>query len=131
MPDEKDKNPADNTVVLTKKEMMYSIYQKQSGSVPQAFLICDSGPDKGKEFLLAGAELTLGRAGECNITLNDSTISGHHASIICEEGIFFVKDAGSLNGTFLNEKKVEQSKISPGDRIRIGNTLLRLTVPAK
>lgn len=60
---------------------------------------------KGRSFGLAD-ELTVGRAAGCQITLDDDYVSQLHARIFQRDGMLFVEDLGSTNGTYLNSNKV-------------------------
>jgi pSer/pThr/pTyr-binding forkhead associated (FHA) protein len=68
--------------------------------------------------------LTIGRHGENDIVLRDSSVSRHHASFIKEGENLFVTDKGSKNGTIVNGLKVESVRLEDGDVIRIGDNLV-------
>ena len=81
---------------------------------------------KGQTYEL-GEELTVGRAGGCQITLDDTFVSQLHARVFRRDGQLFVEDLGSTNGTFLNRKKVTAPiAIRKGDRLQIGKTVMEL-----
>ncbi|HVL33758.1 MAG TPA: FHA domain-containing protein, partial [Actinomycetota bacterium] len=52
--------------------------------------------------------------------LNDITVSRTHAVILREGGRFSVKDAGSLNGTYVNRQRVDAAELVSGDEVQIG-----------
>ena len=81
----------------------------------------------GKAFTISKAEFTIGRNTHCDITLNDPLISAEHCKIeIGEDGKYYIEDIGSTNFTFLNRKKLKKkAHLLYGDRIVIGNTILR------
>jgi pSer/pThr/pTyr-binding forkhead associated (FHA) protein len=68
--------------------------------------------------------LTVGRSQDADIAIADEKVSRLHCGIRFMDGDYLVKDLGSRNGTFLNGSRVEVSKIKPGDRIRVGSTIL-------
>ena len=73
-------------------------------------------------------EMTIGRAPACAIPIKDDFASQLHARIFRRDGDVFCEDLGSTNGTFLNRKQVHgPNKITKGDRIQIGNTVLEFT----
>ncbi len=76
-----------------------------------------------------GDELTVGRAGGCQVTLEgDNYVSQLHARVFRRDGQFYVEDLGSTNGTYLNRKKVTAPiAIRKGDRLQIGKTVMELT----
>ncbi len=81
---------------------------------------------KGQTYELAD-ELTVGRAGGCQITLDDTYVSQLHARLFRRDGQFYVEDLGSTNGTYLNRKKVTAPiAIRKGDRLQIGKTVMEL-----
>jgi serine phosphatase RsbU (regulator of sigma subunit)/pSer/pThr/pTyr-binding forkhead associated (FHA) protein len=69
---------------------------------------------------------TIGRSSKAELRLNDVHVSRRHAELIQEGAAWVVRDLGSRGGTFLNDARIEQAALKPGDRIRIGNTELRV-----
>ncbi len=91
------------------------------------------GPDSGKSILLTGKELYIGRdASSSSLVLSDTEASRQHARVsIYDGGVIHIEDLGSSNGTYVNEEKISgPMKIGPGDRVRLGSTVLNL-VPAE
>ena len=89
-----------------------------------------SGPLEGKLFPLNQSPLTVGRNPESHIVIRDETASWRHATFKQEDMKWFLRDLGSSNHTFLNDKALEPnqpSALQPGDRIRIGDTILEVT----
>ncbi len=75
-------------------------------------------------FPLEDRELTIGRDPECDIRLEvDSPASRHHATVYKSGADWRVKDLGSLNGTELNGKRIEDQLLIPGDTITIGTAV--------
>ena len=88
--------------------------------------VIEPAETKGQTYELA-EELTVGRAGGCQITLDDTFVSQLHARVFQREGQVYVEDLGSTNGTFLNRKKVTAPiAIRKGDRLQIGKTVMEL-----
>ena len=83
-------------------------------------LVVRKGPQPGERFFVDRAKLTIGRDPESDIFLNDMTVSRTHAVIECEGNVVTVKDAGSLNGTYLNGEIVESATLANGDVLQIG-----------
>ena len=70
---------------------------------------------------------TLGRGVECELRLDDTYASQQHARIFDRGGSWYVEDLGSTNGTFVNEQKlVAPAMLTPGDKIRVGTTIVEL-----
>ncbi|MDQ4070761.1 MAG: FHA domain-containing protein [Actinomycetota bacterium] len=88
--------------------------------------VIEPADHKGRTYELAD-ELTVGRAGGCQITLDDTYVSQLHARVFRRDGQFYVEDLGSTNGTYLNRKKVTAPiAIRKGDRLQIGKTVMEL-----
>ena len=88
--------------------------------------VIEPAETKGQTYDL-GEELTVGRAGGCQITLDDTYVSQLHARVFRREGQLYVEDLGSTNGTYLNRKKVTAPiAIRKGDRLQIGKTVMEL-----
>lgn len=88
--------------------------------------VIEPAETKGQTYEL-GDELTVGRAGGCQITLDDTFVSQLHARVFRRDGQLFVEDLGSTNGTFLNRKKVAAPvAIRKGDRLQIGKTVMEV-----
>jgi hypothetical protein len=78
-----------------------------------------------KEIKLDKSRLTIGRKPDNDIVLDDQSASGHHVRIIQIQSVFFIEDAGSSNGTFVNGKKTDRKQLVNGDQVTIGqHTLL-------
>lgn len=86
-----------------------------------ALLIVQRGPDTGARYLLDSDEATAGRHPQSEIFLNDVTVSRHHAKFSRRAGQFFVRDLGSLNGTYVNRRLLDgESGLRLGDEVQIG-----------
>lgn len=78
------------------------------------------GPETGDTFFLERPSLTIGRDPASDIFLNDVTVSRQHATIERSGTGVDVRDAGSLNGTYVNGKCVDSARLAPGDVLQIG-----------
>jgi len=87
------------------------------------------GNQVGRNLMLAEDSITLGRSVDATIMLRDSAVSRIHLKIdyIPPKQIYQVKDLGSSNGTMLNDKKVSSAELREGDKIIVGNTVLRFS----
>lgn len=86
----------------------------------KAILVVRRGPQAGTNFFLDKDVITCGRHPESDIFLDDVTVSRKHAEIRRDDSGFKLSDAGSLNGTFVNRRRVEESALANGDEIQIG-----------
>jgi pSer/pThr/pTyr-binding forkhead associated (FHA) protein len=70
--------------------------------------------------LLDEGVTTVGRHPESDIFLDDVTVSRRHAEFLRQADGFSVRDVGSLNGTYLNRERIEDSPLAGGDEVQIG-----------
>ena len=90
-------------------------------------LVVTAGALKGTSLDLAQEQITLGRANDATLVLNDDYASSRHARIFPQDGQWIVEDLGSTNGTYLDRQKVTRPMPVPlGVPIRIGKTVLEL-----
>jgi pSer/pThr/pTyr-binding forkhead associated (FHA) protein len=85
-----------------------------------AMVIIHRGAQKGARFLVTADGVTIGRSPESAIFLDDVTVSRKHASIEKSATGFIFKDAGSLNGSYVNNESVTDVALAAGDEIQIG-----------
>ena len=79
------------------------------------------GPNAGSTYLLDRAETSIGRHPESTIFLDDITVSRRHSSVDrAGEGSFTIRDADSLNGTYVNRERVEARELVDGDEVQVG-----------
>ncbi|MDP1821300.1 MAG: FHA domain-containing protein [Acidimicrobiales bacterium] len=83
-------------------------------------LVVTRGPNSGSRFALDQALVTAGRHPDSVIFLDDITVSRRHAEVRQVSGGYVVADVGSLNGTYLNRERVEESPLHDGDELQIG-----------
>ncbi len=102
--------------------------QKPHGAaVPMIASLTIHIPDAKPRNVRLDASTTIGRAPECELRLDDTYASQQHARIFGRNGSWYVEDLGSTNGTFVNEQKLAApAMLQPGDRIRIGTTVLEM-----
>lgn len=75
-----------------------------------------------------GDEFSIGRSATCSLSLDDTFVSQHHASIVWKDRKYIATDAGSTNGTFVNDERLTQTVVlRPGDRVKIGSTVLEFS----
>jgi FHA domain len=83
-------------------------------------LVVRSGGGRAGETFHPTGPTTIGRSPDCGIFLDDVTVSRKHAVLSEGDGGFFIEDQGSLNGTFVNRKRVESAQLEDGDELQIG-----------
>jgi pSer/pThr/pTyr-binding forkhead associated (FHA) protein len=72
--------------------------------------------------------VTIGRHPDSDIRLEDVTVSRRHAQLRIADGSYTVADLGSLNGTYVNQERIESVALEDGDEIQIGKFRLMLRV---
>ena len=103
-------------VELDDEEMTVAV-----GVVPEAgVLVVRRGPNAGSRFVLEKPVTTVGRHPDSDIFLDDVTVSRRHAEVSSSAERFLVRDVGSLNGTYLNRERIEESEMHNGDVLQIG-----------
>jgi putative nucleotidyltransferase with HDIG domain len=80
--------------------------------------------------LTPGQIVIAGRTAQCDLQLEDPSVSRRHCSITFENGLLRVLDLQSANGTFVNERLVTESTARPGDLIRLGAAILEVRDPS-
>jgi len=89
-----------------------------------ASLLVIQGRDQGKRFELFEDVAIVGRVAGNTIQLRDSEVSRRHAEFRREDDVFILRDLHSSNGTFVNNKRIEQQPLKNGDRVQLGRSLL-------
>lgn len=94
---------------------------------PGRLKVLEPAERRGRTYEL-GEELTVGRAGGCQVALEDDNYASQlHARVFRREGQLYVEDLGSTNGTYVNRKKVTAPiAIRKGDRLQVGKTVMEL-----
>ena len=86
----------------------------------QALLVIKGGPSAGSTVLIDKDITRAGRSPDSDVFLNDITVSRRHAEISREGRSFVIKDAGSLNGTYVNRERVDVAELASGDELQVG-----------
>ena len=95
------------------------VAQVLAASGPTALLLVLKGAGRGNRFMVDKAGTTIGRAVDSGIFLDDITVSRKHATINFDQHFSFT-DAGSLNGSYLNNERATTAVLKSGDEIQIG-----------
>ncbi|MFN0153347.1 MAG: FHA domain-containing protein [Gaiella sp.] len=90
------------------------------GITGPALVVRTGGGREGDAFPLAEGTIGVGRSPECPIFLDDVTVSRHHAEIVRSGDETTIRDLGSLNGTFVNRRRIDTSRLEDDDEVQIG-----------
>ncbi len=82
--------------------------------------VVESGPKAGARYGLEADLTTLGRHSDADIFFDDVTVSRRHAEVERTSDCYFVRDVGSLNGTYVNRQRVEGAELQDGDEVQVG-----------
>lgn len=85
-----------------------------------AMLIVRRGPSEGTSFQLEADVTTIGRGDYADVVLDDVTVSRNHAEIRRVPEGWQLRDVGSLNGTYVNRERIEETILAGGDEVQIG-----------
>jgi pSer/pThr/pTyr-binding forkhead associated (FHA) protein len=118
----------DRTITLTKVDPLQDapgpdddiVVDLDEIAAGTAILVVRSGEEEGDYFVLSSAVTTIGRHAESTIVLDDITVSRRHSEIHKTDGRYLVKDAGSLNGTYVNQERVDVAELRQGDELQVG-----------
>jgi len=106
--------------LATLPEAQRSIIEEVSKAHDKAMVVINKGSNVGSRFLITSAVSSIGRASASDIFLDDVTVSRAHAVIEKNENGFSINDAGSLNGTYVNNISTARQDLKSGDQIQIG-----------
>jgi hypothetical protein len=85
-----------------------------------ALVVRAGGGRAGESFFPSGERTLIGRSPECDVFLDDVTVSRKHAELLRAGETFTISDLGSLNGTFVNKKRIESAELEDDDEVQIG-----------
>jgi hypothetical protein len=120
--------PSLRTGVLPKTDpLLDGIYDDDNAVVREGdvapgevMLVVRQGPEIGTRYSLVGDHMSAGRVPENDIQLDDFTVSRQHAVFVKQGAAWLVRDLGSLNGTYVNNERVDESVVAHGDAVQIG-----------
>jgi FHA domain len=120
--------------VITRDLRKTAVFSEDIGSKGPSVLghliVVDSGPSNilpGTRFDLA-AQTNIGRGPTNTIQITDNFISSEHTRLWFRNGIWYVQDAGSVNGTYVNNQPAHEAiPAQPGDIVRVGYIQFKLT----
>ncbi len=125
---------ADRTITLTAVDPLQDAPGESDdvvvpvGDLPvdAAVLIVRSGAQAGDRFTLKEGPTRLGRHPDSEIMLDDITVSRRHVSLEHTDEGWVVTDAGSLNGTYVNQERIDRAVLHHGDELQVGKFRLVL-----
>jgi pSer/pThr/pTyr-binding forkhead associated (FHA) protein len=85
-----------------------------------ALVVRAGGGRVGESFPLDGDRMTIGRRPDSDVFLDDVTVSRDHALIVRRGDEYHLDDLGSLNGTYVNRRRIESHHLADGDELQVG-----------
>ena len=105
-----------NTVTITERG---PVFDDETPPERRASLVMVAGPALGEVYPLAG-DVVIGRDPAATLVIDDAAVSRQHVRVVERDGIHFIEDLGSANGTFIDGVRITSSRIENGDRIQLG-----------
>jgi hypothetical protein len=116
----RDTGGGDTTMAFTPEELDENGPLEDLGMEGPALVVRSGGGRAGEHFVPQGERTTIGRSPDCDIFLDDVTVSRQHAVLRRNGDNFVIEDQGSLNGTFVNRRRIESAELADGDEVQVG-----------
>lgn len=110
----------ETTLSLTPEDLGEEVQGEGDGIRGPALVVRTGGGRAGETFVPTGERTLIGRSPECHVFLDDVTVSRRHAELVREGDRFVIRDLGSLNGTFVNRRRIESAALEDDDEVQIG-----------
>jgi hypothetical protein len=117
---EREGSDVEKTLSYTPESLAEEATGGVEGVEGPALVVRSGGGRSGEVFQLRGERTTIGRSPDCDIFLDDVTVSRRHSVVAVSGDRFVIEDLGSLNGTFLNRQRIEQAPLTDDDEVQIG-----------
>ena len=124
LPEPMPEQPSSHTMVLTRPGNETA----PADSASRAFLLVLTDGAPRVRFDLGGALISIGRASDNDVIVDDPEVSRHHCQLKRQHGAYSLADLGSRNGSWINGQPVSEVALGPGDLIRIGSTEIEFQV---
>ena len=85
-----------------------------------ALVIRSGGGRSGESFAIDQDRMSIGRTPDAPVFLDDVTVSRNHALLVRRKDGLYIDDLGSLNGTYVNRRRIESHKLADGDELQVG-----------
>jgi pSer/pThr/pTyr-binding forkhead associated (FHA) protein len=111
-------SPGETTLSLGPEEI--DAASLPAGIDGPAFVVRSGGGRAGESFEALGERVLIGRSPECDVFLDDVTVSRRHAELLRDGDVFTIRDLSSLNGTFVNKRRIESAALENEDEVQVG-----------
>jgi Protein of unknown function (DUF3662)/FHA domain len=120
--------PEASPPVTTDTVVFRSTEQASPDSARRAYLLVATDGQPAVQFDLGGPLITVGRASDNDVIVDDPLVSRHHCQLKLQHGAYSLVDLGSRNGSAVNGQQVQEVALGPGDLIQIGSTTIEFGV---
>jgi hypothetical protein len=125
----RDPGGADTTMAFTPEDLDEDSPLEELGMEGPALVVRSGGGRAGEHFVPQEDRTTIGRSPDCDIFLDDVTVSRTHALLLRNDGSFVIEDQGSLNGTFVNRNRIESVALAADDEVQVGKYRMTFLLP--
>ncbi|HZG34477.1 MAG TPA: FHA domain-containing protein [Gaiellaceae bacterium] len=115
-------DPTEQTITFSAEELAEDPAAALADPAAQgpALVVRSGGGRAGESFFPSGERTLIGRSPDCDVFLDDVTVSRRHAELTSSGDRFTITDLGSLNGTFVNRSRIESAELEDDDEVQIG-----------
>lgn len=117
-----DDNAAHDKTVVT---VIAPIQRLQSSDDDEACLVVIYGQDLGKKYRFSRDSIIIGRSSKSDIHIDEESVSRSHCRLKRIGKAITIKDLGSTNGTYVNDRQAEEVILRDGDLIKVGRTIFK------
>jgi len=114
-----DSTPENTEVTIVSTELL------EAAAAQSACFVMIVGPEIGRRIALDSREMAIGRSSRADLQLDIESASRHHATVVRTSAGWLLRDNGSTNGTFVNDRQIKEQVLEDGDRVRIGQAILK------
>ena len=120
LPDDQEKDQTTMTYRVGETGELTPVDIEEVTAEGGALVIRSGGGRSGESFSIEGDRMTIGRSPDANVFLDDVTVSRNHALLVRRRDGLYIDDLGSLNGTYVNRRRIESHRLQNGDELQVG-----------
>ena len=117
---EPSKDPVTATYRIDETGELIPVELEDVVATGAALVIRAGGGRVGESFALEGERMPIGRRPDSAVFLDDVTVSRDHAVLVRRSDGWYLDDSGSLNGTYVNRRRIDSHKLVDGDELQVG-----------